>query len=45
MKINRQSRKTLIYLLAFYIIIPNPGKTQARREGCSDNVRLMIAAG
>lgn len=28
MKINRQSRKTLIYLLVFYITIPKPGKTQ-----------------
>lgn len=32
MKINRQSRKKLIYLLVFYISIPKPGKTQQEKK-------------
>lgn len=32
MKINRQSRKTLVYLLIFYVTIPKPGKTQQEEK-------------
>lgn len=32
MKINRQSRKTFIYLLVFYITISKPGKNQQEEK-------------